>query len=280
MKPILIYVIVCSMILLNYSCKKESETTKFRLLNVTKNTWEGSNIVAVYNYDELNRLRDIKHLEADMNFIEIFNYSADGRLLTYENDYNRYSKKTFYYSGDKLDYLVVSYTNNDHVKRNDTIVFSYDQAGNISQQVHRNKQIYSQYFYTCDEKGRIITMMYGAMGDSTWYTWSTEGNLTKKKVKSRDIETGAYNTYVSLYEYDSGINFMNSIPYPAAFRFITSLWPSTMESRNNCISGPLYNTWWLRSGPYEYSYYNSAGYPDKIKSGETIWDLVYGEYQP
>jgi len=268
------------MMLLNYSCKKESETTKFRLLNVTKNTWEGSSIVAVYNYDELNRLRDIKHLEADMNFIEIFNYSPDGRLLTYENDYYRYTKKTFYYSGDKLDYLVNSYIDNDHVQKNDTLAFSYDLAGNISRQVYRNKQIYNQYFYTCDQKGRIITMIYSATGDTTWYTWSTTGNLIKQKVNSRNFETGAYTTYVTLYEYDSGVNFMNSIPYPAAFRFITSLFPSPKESQNNCISSPLYNTWWLKSGPHEYSYYNSAGYPAKIKSGETVWDLLYGEYQP
>jgi YD repeat-containing protein len=271
-------VAICCLTFIGFSCKKdETPETKLHLLNVVRTDWQGSKEVAVYNYDKMNRLRDIKHTD-ETDYIEIFNYSPDGKLSSYESDFDhRYRESTFQYDGEKVDYAVFNYANNEHVQMSDTAFYSYGPDGKISHMVFRNNYIYSELNYICDEKGRVIS--YTGSGGTAVFLWDDAGNLVKRTDKGFTSETGYYEIETD-FKYDSGNNFNLSIPYPAEFLFIRSLSPSPNFSRNNCVSENLYDNSWLGRGPAVFSEYNSAGYPTKIISGETTFILTYGEYIP
>ena len=278
MKPqFLIIITISCTLLLNHSCTKETDTSKIHLLKIVKTTWEGSRDVAVYNYDNLNRLRDIKYKDYDKDFIEVFNYGPDGNLISFETDNERYSKSTYYYTADKIDYIIQSYTNNNNVPQNDTAIFSYNSEGKLTSLIYRNQYILNQSFYLCDDKGRL-TMEVTMYNDSSWYTWSPEGNFTRRIDKHRNYETGGYNTYITDYIYDTHTNFFKAIPYPKQMLFLRSLSPGPRESVNNCLSSNLFNYLPLSTGPFVYSDFNSEGYPTKITAEETTYELLYGEY--
>ncbi len=271
-------VVICCFAFIGNSCKKdETPETKLHLLNVVRTDWQGSKEIAVYNYDKMNRLRDIKHTD-ETDFIEIFNYYPDGKLLSYESDFDhRYGKSTFHYAGLKVGYVVQTYTNNEHVAMSDTAFYSYGADGKISHMVFRNNYIYSELDYICDEKGRVIS--YTGSGGTAVFLWDDAGNLVKRTDKGFTSQTGYYEIETD-FKYDSGENFNLSIPYPEAFLFIRSLSPSPFYSKNNCVSENLYDYSWFGRGPAVFSEYNRAGYPTKISLDETTFKLTYGEYIP
>ncbi len=271
-------VVICCIAFSSNSCKKdETPETKLHLLNIVRTDWQGSKEIAVYNYDNLNRLRDIKHTD-EMDFIEIFNYYPDGKLSTYESDFDhRYGKSTYHYEGEKVDYLVFNYANNEHVEMSDTAFYTYNPDGNISHQVIRDNYIYYEWDYICDEKGRVIS--YTGSGGTALFLWDEAGNLSKRTDKGVSSETGYYEIETD-FKYDSGKNFNLSIPYPEEFLFIRSLSPSPYYSKNNCVSENLYDFSWFGRGPAVFSEYNRAGYPTKISLDETTFKLTYGEYIP
>ncbi len=271
-------VAICCLSFLGNSCKKdETPETKLHLLNVVFTNWQGSKEIAVYNYDNLNRLRDIKHTD-ETDFVEIFNYGPDGKLSTYESDFDhRYVKSTFHYDGEKVDYVVYKYANNEHVAMSDTAFYSYGTDGNIMHQVIRDHYIYFEWDYICDEKGRVIS--HTGSGGTALFLWDDAGNLVKRTDKGFTSQTGFYEIETD-FKYDSGKNFNLAIPYPAAILFMRSLSPSPFYSNNNCVSENLYNYSWFGKGPAVFSEYNSAGFPTKISLDETTFKLTYGEYLP
>lgn len=277
MKKFLLYALIAA---LAVSCAKENNTPQpqLRLLKIIETTWEGTLDVAVYNYDSLNRLKDIKYKTRYNDNIEVFNYGTDGKLSSFESNIENYHKITFYYSGDKIDYLVQTYLDINQSLRNDTTFYTYDPAGKSISVVSRNEYIYAQYHYLLDEKSRVIVATGDGI-DSILYTWDTKGNLTTRIDRGWDDFSHEYHVYVAEYKYDSNTNFINAIPYPKEWQFLSSLSPDPKKSSNNCTSGtPFYFRPIIGTGPNVFGYPNTFGYPTRISSGETRWELVYGEY--
>jgi len=272
----MIFLLGCC-VLFSYSCKKENEQPEVHLLKIVKTTWEGSINVAVYNYDNKDRLKYIKYKDYNKDFEDVYSYRSDGKLSTIENDFERYTKTEFHYKGANVDYLVTSYSDNNHELKSDTAFYTYDPDENTISSVYRNHNIYYQYFYKRDEYGRVI-FSTGSGVDSVRYTWDQQGNVTRRTQKSRNFETGAYEEYITNYEYDSAKNFFKAISFPEELLFLYSLSPDPMESSNNCISGDVFYYFPIGKGPNIYSEYNSAGFPTKITSGDTSWELIYGDH--
>ena len=147
-----LFFITCFFVaLLFFSCKKENELNELRLLMINTTTYAGTTTTTTYHYNSSNQLVEIKN----NGLIERFMYYPDGKLEAYEYNATNYLKTTFHHTGNRVDSATVFYYN-ENQPATYTIYYTYDVTGHISKQ--SNNITWFQYDYTCNEKGRIITL--------------------------------------------------------------------------------------------------------------------------
>ncbi len=286
---ILLLLLVSFTLITFFSCKSDDEedqpvNIKVRLTKEIINETDYGVDTYLYLYDEQNRLRKV----AAGGYDE-FTYNSDGTLLKLQNISGSWTESwNYYYKNGKIDYVVFKQVNNP-LSYTDTTYYFYNSSGSINKSV---KNAYDggaitsfiiDYTYNNNNKlenryeNRYLNGQFIEY-DSSAYTWSSAGNLTKI-IKNRWSEYLINYTARYDYEYDTKNNYMKSVDFPDEILLIESLNPDEDISVNNCLlETRTYKDGSSSSSVYNYTEYNEQGYPLKMIADWGNLELEYEAY--
>lgn len=150
-------------------------------------------------------IASINHNGGDINWYEIFDYDARGRLLSVENQRGLRQIKDFHYAGDRLLETRTSEPDESSLIFRDSI--AYDANGRLTA-VHRFSINYGQNvplrsidYFTYDDQGQVIEIRTENLRSTDYnprkvYHWQN-GNIIKADVywNGTDISLEFYYTY-------------------------------------------------------------------------------------
>lgn len=277
MRNFQIAVIAVTSLILLFACTKETKVPSIRLTRITSTDYTDSKVVAEYQYNSENQLVKVIYPDCE----ETFMYFPDGKLSEYKNSKEHNMNYTFRYSGEQLEYALILQTGMPYTGY-DTIYYSYDSRGFISGITFNHCKDCFFEEIQCDDQGRVIRGIKTVYAnDTAWYQWDATGNLTSRRLKSRNYENGGYDVFIDTYQYSTALNIFNAVPYPETWLFIRSLMPSPHLSAN-FYAGDCYSclSWPLEHRSCSVVETNEHNYPVRLiyKYPEIQYTLEYEEY--